>query len=323
MERKIKVSDIEAAVGRAYETFKSDKDGTPCPVCSDGNAGKFAISVALPDGTLIHKGDTDTLAPLGALANIPVHIQLLQQMDVDQLVKKSGRGSLEESRKKKDCKCDDQQPSDKQKMAHLHLGKHGIRAVSAVEPTGDPDGKMDILTDIINNVMGSAPVLDDKIYEEKKQMASESNLVNKLAERGYYLYDDAAQSVDIYARLTSLKATTDQVATMGATIVADGYCAPTAQHVFDGKISKSIIALIATMSKRHINTPWMMLTGIPAMFTRGGFVLAVVPGVMAIAAMAPELNDAKVSEKAMNAVKEIATDLDLSIYNSSRVSVDK
>ena len=39
---------------------------------------------------------------------------------------------------------------------------------------------------------------------------------------GYKLYDDAAQSMDVYERLLSVKLSAAEVATMGATIAADG-----------------------------------------------------------------------------------------------------
>ncbi len=313
MERKFNVSDIEAAVGRAFETYKSDHAGSVCPVCGADTAGKFAITVALADGTIVHKGDTTVAAPLGKLAHIPVHIQLLEQMSVDELVKKSGRGSLEHGRAENKCGCGDVDPDTKARV-HAHLDKHGIRAVSAVEPTGDREGKMDIITGVINSVMGSEPVLDDRMYKAKKELAAEVGLVDRLASRGFYLYDDASLSIDIYARLTSLTATTDQVARMGATVAAGGYNAATGQHVFNSEISPSIVALMATDNHRHVNTPWLMLAGVPAIFTRGGFVLAVIPGVMAIAALAPELNDAGISEKASKAVEQIARELKLSIF---------
>ena len=110
-----------------------------------------------------------------------------------------------------------------------------MRAVSLVEPTGDFDGKMEILSDIMVSLMGSSPVLDDRLYKASMAENAGADKVNAFADAGYELYDAADISIDLYTRLRSMLVTTEQLAQMGATIAADGVNPATKEIAFDGQ----------------------------------------------------------------------------------------
>lgn len=124
------------------------------------------------------------------------------------------------------------------KARHTDQWPTVIRAISAVEPTNDPDGKYNMLVNTMIGLMGSAPVLDDELYRMMSETNKADNVENKLTEAGYYLYDDASIAIDLLTRLMALKATTGQLATMAATIAADGLNPINRQRVFDGANAK-------------------------------------------------------------------------------------
>lgn len=310
MSRKIKLADLEAAVVEAYESFKSNKEGEAAPETDASAKGKFGISVALADGSLINKGDTDALFTLGGIAKIPVAATLLQQMSVEEIVKKSGM-----------CRC----CADKKKSAKpdVPFCLRGVRAVSAVQPTGDLEGKMGVISDTMIGMAGAEPVFSDRVYEAARKAAADAKAVDALAEAGFYLYDDAATSIDAYLRMTAMQYNTAQLATMGATIAADGYNAATSTNVFDGSIAQNIVGMMVAKGPHKMSKPWIIVTGLPAKSSRSGAMLAVLPGVMAIAAYAPELNEAGVSVKASAAIRQIALKLGLNALASARVEIEK
>lgn len=165
-------------------------------------------------------------------------------------------------------------------------------------------------------------MLDDKLYEAAQKKADEKGIVNSFAETGYELYDEAGLSVDLYNRLRSMLVTTEQLAEMGATIAADGVNPTTRAAVFDGSLSASVCAMMAAKGPKHMGKPWLIMTGIPAMSGCGGGFIAVVPGLGAIAAYSPELNEAGVPMKAARAVRDIVTSLDLNAFSSTRVDIE-
>lgn len=310
MDRKIKMADVKAAVSEIYDKYKNSVEGTSDPKTVGENGGKFGISVYLANGKKINIGDTNAKFPMMGMCRIPVALQLLTQMNVYDLVEKMGIG------KKCHCKIKGM-PDDKLQKVHAH----GVCAVSLVEPVGDYDGKMEILSNLMVDLMGTSPVLDDDLYKSAQQYNADNDVINILAANDIEIYDSSEIAVDLYARLRSMRVTTEQLAEMGATIAADGKNPDTLQSVFDGTLSASICAMMAAKGPKKMGKQWLIMTGVPAMSSMSGGFVAVIPGFGSIAAFSPEINDAKIPVKAAKAVKDILSQLQLNAFASARVDV--
>ena len=307
MERKISLANVKKAVENAFENYKSINEGNVDPRIEGVDTKTFGISVVLTDGTVINKGDTKVASPMGRIALVPTHIELLTQNTPDELVAKAGVA------------CGNKMKEHKPK--NLAVSPHGVRAVSVVQPTGDRDGKMDLMVNNILNLIGSPATFDDKLYERLTKINNEKNVVDAIAQAEYSLYDDGATSVDIWTRLVSLGLTTEQLATMGVTIAADGRNPINGEFAFDGKIAQNVVATMAR-GIHHESRAWMMTVGLPAANSFGGAIVAVLPGFGAIAAYSPALDANGLSVKAAKAIKEIANELQLNVYASARVKVE-
>ncbi|MCM1522591.1 MAG: glutaminase [Muribaculaceae bacterium] len=309
MERNIKSADVKAAISEAYEQYKTLQiDGmAPSPRVADMNAGRFGISARLVDGTKIDVGDTDAQFAMGAILRVPTYLQALTQMPVTDLVKKLRYDKCP-------CKCsaDDKPSSIRPNGVHAK----SLRLLSLVEPVGDADGKMKILSDTMINLMGTSPVLDDKLYEANVNLAREKNVANTLAAAGYELYDDTNIAVDLYTKLESMLVTTGQLAEMGATIAADGVNPVTKTPVFDGGLAAPLVSMIAVTGTHHTHKMWMLITGLPAIMGYGGGFMAVLPGFGSIAAFSPELIGGKIPAKAAMALRDIALKLGLNAFKT-------
>lgn len=315
MERKISFDDVQKAVVDAYEEVKSLKEGEIDPRVADiSKAGTFGVSLVLTDGRSVHKGDMDTVFPLGPIVKVPVSVVLLSQNTPQELVKKAC-----------DCgaSCGCHKGKEHKAKMLLPFGKHGLRAVSAIQPQGDPESKFSLVTNMITAMSGAPATLNDSMYKYYQQQTAADKVVDQLSVEGAYrIYDDPAQTVDEYSRLLSLQMSTRQLATMGATIAADGRNPYSGQYAFDGTIAAPVVALMATRGK-HFIKPWMVLTGLPAKKTFAGGILAVLPGFGALAAYAPEVCGKGVSVKASRFMELVAQKLGLSVYSSARVEVEK
>lgn len=306
MDRILKHADVQKAIDKAYEKYKGLNNGKKDELMSAA-PDAFGISIVLSDGRMFKKGDADSASPLGRIALVPSHVLALSQNTPEQLVQKAGVCA---------CKC------QKGTRPDIPVSPHGVRAVSVISPQGDSDGKYDIMIDNIEDLAGSGLVFDDKLYERLKQKVADSNTINKIAAAGYTLYDDADIAVDLYIRLASLTVTATQLAIMGATIAADGRNPVTHKDVFDGRIAANVTATMARGVHRE-GRAWMMTVGLPGANSFGGAILAILPGFGAIAAYSPALDDNGVSVKAAKAIYEIAKDLQLNVFASARVSVEK
>lgn len=304
MERKISVANLRKAVDEAYEAFKSVNEGEVDSRNAGADEKQFGITVVLPDGTVINKGDTDAKSPLGSISKVPLSTILFTQNTPMELIKKSGQ-----------CPCH----KLPEKPKNVSFSAHGIRAFSAVEPTGDPESKWNLFENQMIDLMGSAPELNVKVYETLKKEAADTKLEDTLAADGYYLYDNAALAIDLYLKALSMTASTEQLATMGATIAADGVNPVTRKQVFDGAITQNVVGMMAAKGPHKVRTPWLIAAGIPAKTSFGGAMLGVIPGVMSIAAYSPKLNIAGVGIKAARAIMSIMQKLDISIFASAKV----
>lgn len=299
MERKIAVADLRKAVDDAYEKFKSEKGGTVDPRIAP-NPKDFGIAVVLTDGTVIKKGDADTPTPLGAVANVNQDAVLLQQMSQSELIKAMGFGK------------DEERPDIKGFCPYC------LRTLSAIEPSNDPDAKWNLLIGNMINMMGSAAVLDDKLYEAMVKENTLNGVEDAVAKARWYLYDNAGTSIDLYTRQSAMRSTAVQAAMFFATVAADGVNPQTKQIAFDGENSCRIVRRIASMGLGMRTPYWMMSTGLPVKAGFGGLVAGVLPGGFGIAAYSPELGGDGISIKGAKAVKSVMDALGICVYDSAR-----
>lgn len=309
MERKISFADVQKAVDEAYEEVKNLNEGSVDPrVSSTSKAGTFGISLVLTDGRSVDKGDADTHFALGPIAKIPVSAVLLSQNSPDELAQKAGK-----------CMCGCHK--DKKVKTEMPFGRHGLKAVSAIVPQGDPESKYNLITGMIAAMSQGDNQFNDELYKYYTAQAQADNVASQLGEGGFRIYDDAAQTIDTYSRVLSIELNSKQLATLGATVAADGRNPYTGEYAFDGSIAAPMVALMASRGK-HFLKRWLVLTGLPAKKSFTGGIVAVLPGFGAIAAYSPEVDDRGLSVKAAKAIYLIAKKLGLNVFASARVSVE-
>lgn len=306
MERKISYNDLKKAVEGAYEEYKNlEKGAVDKRLAAYSDAKNYGVTIVLTDGRIIEKGDTNVRAALGNIATVPVHAVLLQQNSVKELVKKAG--------KTENAKINDE---------NVGVCPHTVRAISAVEPQYDADGKYDVIMNMLVSMLGNEPVLNDKLYQANAAANIAANVENKFADANYELYDNTATVLDTYAKLGALTVTTTELATLGATIAADGVNPVTKEIVFDGENSAPLTTIAALHGDADRIRREMLKSGVPEVYSYSGLVLAILPGLGAIAAYAPEVGRHGRSKKGVRAVRYITNAIDYNVFASARVSVE-
>lgn len=314
MTRKITYADVQKAVDEAYELYKSDNNGSVDPrVAADSKPGIFGISLVLTDGRFVDKGDADVLFDLGPIVKIPLSAVLLSQNSPEGLMKKAGVCG---------CCCMAKTHDASGDKVDVPFGRHGLKAVSNIEPLGDPEGKMKVINDMLVAMSGCEPAFCDNLYKSLKDEIDKENIAARLTATGKEFPEEPSQSLDLYARLLALKMSARQVSVMGATLAADGRNPYSGEYAFDGKIAPYMVTLMATRG-RHFIKGWLMRTGLPAKKSFSGAVTVVLPGFGAITAYGPEVDARGISVKGAQAIAYIADKLGLNVFASARVEVEK
>lgn len=308
MERIIEFSELEATVADVYKRLRRDRGGACDSRCSEADGKRFAIAVMLPDGSMIAKGDTEAAFALGEMSQIPVAATLMQNTGGKELLRKIGitRG---------------EKPAQLRELASLTIQPRLLRAISAIEPTGDPDGKMKIVGDMLAAMAGSEPQFDDRLYKALGAEHCEFDGVELLARCGFRLCDDPEQTLDIASRLFSLCVNVKQLAAIGGTLLSDGVNPLNETPVIETSVAERIVAAMAAFGPARQSQGWLVGSGVPAMASVSGGMLGILPGTMAIAAYSPSLNEKGFSVRASHAIRHIASSLGLSAFSSTHAVI--
>ena len=192
-----------------------------------------------------------------------------------------------------------------------------IAACSMIRPTGASDAKWKAITEFIEALTGSRIAVIDELYRSESETNFNNRAIAWLLRNYGRIYDDPELSLDLYTRQCSLGVTARQLAVMAATIASGGVNPITHLKVFDAALTPKITALMATVGFYEHTGDWLYATGLPAKSGVGGGILAVVPGVMGLAAFAPPLDEAGNSVKAQKALAQIADRLSLGLFNTT------
>lgn len=319
MDITLTKDQIHQAAQQAYGYASNVTGGANAnyiPYLANIDPGLFGLSVMLPDGTAFNYGDTSYRFGIESVSKVPTAILAMKQSSPEGVLEKIGA---------------DATGLPFNSIFAILLENHSpstplvnagaISACSMVEPKGDSDAKWKAITDNINDLCGSAPVLIDELYKSESDTNFNNRAITWLLKNYERVYDDPQMSLDLYTRQCSLGITCEQLAVMAATIAAHGVNPLTRKQVFDKSIAPKITSLIATVGFYQSTGNWLYTSGIPAKSGVGGGVLGVLPGVFGIAAFAPPLDEAGNSVKAQAAVKKFMSLLGLGIMNGDFVTI--
>jgi glutaminase len=125
------------------------------------------------------------------------------------------------------------------------------------------------------------------------------------------------RAVDVYTRQCSTLISAEDLAVMGATLAAGGLNPRTRQRVVSAANVPFILAEMTMEGLYTASGDWAYRVGLPGKSGVGGGILAVAPGMLAIAAFSPPLDAAGNSVRGQAAVASVARDLGLNLYAGS------
>ena len=315
MKRTITIEEVRKAVEAAHAHFREEKGGKNAdyiPYLKNVPSGLFGITVCLADGRSVSAGDTDYRFGIESVSKVPTALLVMNQYGARKILERIGADAtglpfnsimailLE---------------NDHPSTPLVNAG--AIAACSMIRPTGQSDAKWKAIKEFIEALTGSRIAVFDELYRSESETNFNNRSIAWLLRNYGRIYDDPELSLDLYTRQCSLGITARQLAVMAATIASGGVNPITHLKVFDAALTPKITALMATVGFYEHTGDWLFTTGLPAKSGVGGGILAVVPGVMGLAAFAPPLDEAGNSVKAQKALAHIADRLSLGLFNTT------
>ncbi len=318
MQRIITYKEVEQVVHSAYDKVKDNREGANAdyiPYLQNVDSELFAISVCMTNGHQIEVGDTSYSFGVESISKVFTALLAMEQWGAERIVDMIGADATG-------------MPFNSI-MAILLEAEHpstplvnagAIAACSMIKPQGNPADKWRAIKGFVEAMAGSKVELLDELYASESQTNYNNRSIAWLLKNYDRIYDDPQTSLDLYTRQCSLSINARQLSVAAATIAALGNNPISGEQVFKPNLSQGIISLMSTVGFYENTGDWMYRTGLPAKTGVGGGIMAVVPGVMGLAAFAPPLDSAGNSVKAQKALAQIAMELGVNIFSSDRVS---
>lgn len=312
---KIDKSAIQAAVQTAHSDFTPDQGGKNAsyiPYLASVDPALFGISVVTADGEVFEAGNSDFEFALESISKVFSMARAMDEVGLLQFHDKVGADPTGE-------------PFNSVIAVALHddkplspLVNAGAMATVSLIPAGNAEDRWQKILATQSAFAGRDIRLSDAVNDSEQSTNFHNRAIAWLLYSGGTMYSDPMEACDVYTRQCSTLVTAVDLATMGATIAARGTNPVTKQAAITHP--DIIPPMLAEMTMEGLYTAsgdWAYRVGLPGKSGVGGGILAVMPGVLAIAAFSPPLDAAGNSVRGRKAVAQIASALKLNLYNAS------
>ncbi|MGY3450501.1 glutaminase A [Bradyrhizobium sp. USDA 4353] len=311
---------IETAVQAAHRSGKNVSGGANAdyiPSLASVPSHLFGVAAMTPDGRLFSAGDTSYGFAIESISKVFTLALAMDQLGPAEIRKKIGVSPTG-------------LPFNSVIALELHSGKPlsplvnaGAIATVSLIPGKTADECWAQILDAQCRFAGRKLSLSDDINRSEQGTNFHNRAIAWLLYSANTCYSDPMRAVDVYTRQCSTLVSTEDLATMGATLAAGGINPKTQQRIIKAENVPFILAEMAMEGVYTASGDWAFAVGIPAKSGVGGGLLAVAPGRIAIAAFSPPLDDAGNSVKAWHAVASVAHDLGLNLYAPSQTEATR
>ncbi len=167
---------------------------------------------------------------------------------------------------------------------------------------------------IQQQLAGEQVALSDEVNQSEQTTNFHNRAIAWLLYSAGYLYCDAMEACDVYTRQCSTLINTIELATLGATLAAGGVNPLTHKRVLQADNVPYILAEMMMEGLYGRSGDWAYRVGLPGKSGVGGGILAVVPGVMGIAAFSPPLDEEGNSVRGQKMVASVAKQLGYNVF---------
>ncbi|HEO9718357.1 TPA: glutaminase A [Morganella morganii subsp. morganii] len=307
------INKIQNAVDEAYEKYQLSSGGVNAsyiPFLADIPSDLTALAVVTVDGAIISAGDSEYRFAIESLSKLCTLALALEELGPKEIQEKIGTDPTG-------------LPFTSIMAIELHGGKPlspfveagAMATVSTIKSSSSEERWNKILC-MQQEIAGSQEI---KLCEALNTSEQTTNFRNKgvswLLHSYGNMYCDPMEACDIYTRQCSTLININELATIGATFAAKGYNPITKKQVLNQDNIQHILAEMMMEGLYDGSGNWAYHVGLPAKSGVGGGLLAVVPGVMSIAAFSPPLDRHGNSVKGQKMISSVAKSLGYNLFN--------
>ena len=307
-------SAIEDAVRAAHADHVNDSGGANAsyiPYLASVDPSLFGVCVVTAGGEVFEAGDTRFEFALESISKVFSMTLAMQDVGLPEFHSKVGADPTGE-------------PFNSVMAVAMHDNKPvsplvnaGAMSTVSLIPADSSEDRWQKILAMQSAFAGREIKLSDAVNDSEQSTNFHNRAIAWLLYSGGTMYSDPMAACEVYTRQCSTLVTTADLAAMGATVAARGRNPLTGREVFDSTLVPPILAEMTMEGMYTASGDWAYKVGLPGKSGVGGGVLAIMPGILAIAAFSPPLDPVGNSVRAQNAVAQVASALNLNIYNST------
>ncbi|MFQ3595279.1 MAG: glutaminase A [Sphingomonadaceae bacterium] len=295
------------AVLAAHARFRNLRDGRLAdyiPALATRDPDLFGIALTLADGTILEAGDTRIPFTLQSLSKVFTLARVLEESGPEVIIEDIGvdaTGRVFNS-------IDAIEQHHGREMSPL-VNAGAIATVGHVSGTTREEIWQRIL-DMHSAFAARALDVDEAVYASESATNQRNRAIGILMHAYERFPMDPLLATDLYTRQCAIAVTTQDLATMAATLAFGGRNPVTGAQVMPRALVPGLLAVMATSGLYDESGKWLFQTGCPAKSGVSGGLFAVVPGRFGVAAFSPLLDEAGNSVRAWQSIAAIIDALD-------------
>lgn len=307
----VDLSNISAVVADAhakYGTLVGGANASYIPYLASVPSQLAAVAAVTVGGRVVKAGDADYAFAIESISKVFTLALVLEDVGADAVRAKVGADPTG-------------LPFNSVMALELHGGKPlsplvnagAMSSVSLVKAQGAEERWARIL-DMQRRLAGRQIELSAEVNQSEQTTNFHNRAIAWLLYSAGTMYCDPMEACDVYTRQCSTLITTVDLATMGATLANGGVNPVTRERVLTAAKVPPILAEMTMEGLYDASGDWAYTVGLPGKSGVGGGILAVVPGVMAIAGFAPPLDPVGNSVRGQAMVAHVARELGCNLY---------
>jgi glutaminase len=304
---------VQSAVDEAYQLFRSETTGENSqtyPALARVPSGLFGICVAGISGRIFRAGDAGYEFAMMSVAKPFVFALVSEVLGAEEVRKKIGVNAT-------GLPFDSLAPVERSADGRSNpMVNAGAIAVVSLLPGDSHEAKWRFAADGLSRFAGRDLTMSEEVYASASATNHRNRAIaNLLASRGR-IYCDPAEAVDLYTRQSSLLASAQDLAVMGATLADGGVNPVTGVRAVPPGACQHTLAVMATAGMYETSGDWLFDVGVPGKSGIGGGIMTVSPGKGGLGTFSPRVDQAGNSVRGQLTARHLSRTLGLSLFAS-------
>lgn len=292
----------------AYSALPGGKNADYIPYLAHVPDTLAALVVVTREGNIYSAGDSQYRFALESISKVSTLALALEDVGPDAVQEKIGANPTG-------------LPFNSVMALELHNDKPfsplvnaGAMSTASIIIASDKEQRWQRILEMQQRLAGAAVSLSDEVNHSEQTTNFHNRAIAWLLYSAGTLYSDPMEACEVYTRQCSVLFNTVELATLGATLASNGVNPVTQQQVLNSNNVRYILAEMMMEGMYGASGDWAYRVGLPAKSGVGGGIVAVVPGMMAIAAFSPPLDDDGNSVRGQKMVAEVANQLGYNLF---------